>query len=131
VGLAVGRPFVEAIGHWTDYLGPLAVGGYGLYVIYLAQRCKETKRDVGKGWAVFGLPLALSLDNLVAGVSLGMLGFPILSSALLIGTISGLMSLVGMKFGKAVERQLPIRAGLLGGFALVFAALTLLLETLG
>lgn len=119
---------VEGIGRWTEYLGPLLLGGYGLYVIYLARRCEETEREVGYRWMLFGLPLALSLDNLVAGVGLGMIGFPILPSALIIGTISGLMSLVGLKLGDAIMRYVPIRPDLLGGVALVFVAVTLVLD---
>lgn len=128
VGLAVGQSLVNNIGRWTEYLGPLLLGGYGLYVIYLARHCEETERDVGYRWVLFGLPLVLSLDNLVAGVGLGMIGFPILLSVLVIGTISGLMSMVGLKLGNAMMNYVPIGPDLLGGVALVFVAVTLVLD---
>src|SRR5262249_42702260 len=53
---------------WSDWLGPAAVAGYGLYVLYLAWRCQNLTTSPGAArWLVFGLPFCLSLDNLVAG----------------------------------------------------------------
>jgi putative Mn2+ efflux pump MntP len=98
VGLAAGRSLVEAIGPWTEYLGLLVIGGYGLYVVYL--------------------------DNLVAGLGLGVLRNPIFFAALTIGAISGLMALAGLKLGNVIGRYLPIRSDVLSGVALVFVAVT-------
>ncbi len=128
VGLAVGRSLVEAIGPWTEYLGPLVIGGYGLYVVYLARRFGEEGGVMDDRWMLFGLPLALSLDNLVAGIGLGALGYPIFFAALTIGAISGLMALAGLKLSNAIGRYLPIRSDVLSGAALVFAAATFVLD---
>jgi putative Mn2+ efflux pump MntP len=128
VGLAVGRSLVEAIGPWTEYLGPLVIGGYGLYVVYLAWQFEGEGKPMNDRWILFGLPLALSLDNLVAGIGLGVLGFPIFFAALTIGAVSGLMALAGLKLGNAIGRYLPIRSDVLSGAALVFAAATFVLD---
>jgi putative Mn2+ efflux pump MntP len=127
VGLVAGRSLVEAIGPWTEYLGPLVIGGYGLYVVYLTRRFEEGGVTNDR-WMLFGLPLVLSLDNLVAGIGLGVLGFPIFFAALIIGAISSLMALVGLKLGNIIGRLLPIRSDLLSGVALVFVAVTLVLN---
>jgi len=79
-------------------------------------------------WMLFGLPLVLSLDNLVTGIGLGVLGFPMFLAALTIGAISGLMTLAGLKLGDAIGRYLPVRSDLLGGLALVFVAVTFVLD---
>ena len=118
---------VEAIGPWTEYLGLLVIGGYGLYVVYLTRRFEEGGVTNDR-WMLFGLPLVLSLDNLVAGIGLGVLGFPIFFAALIIGAISSLMALVGLKLGNIIGRLLPIRSDLLSGVALVFVAVTLVLN---
>ncbi len=128
VGLAVGRSLVEAIGPWTEYIGPLVIGGYGLYVVYLARRSREEGRVMDDRWMLFGLPLALSLDNLVTGIGLGVLGFPVFFAALTIGVISCLMALAGLKLGNVIGRYLPVGSDLLGGVALVFVAVTLVLD---
>jgi len=128
VGLAAGRSLVGEIGPWTEYLGPLVIGGYGLYVVYLTRRFEEEGGVMDDRWMLFGLPLALSLDNLVAGIGLGVLGYPIFFAALIIGAISGLMALVGLKLGNVIGGLLPIRSDLLSGVALVFVAVTLVLN---
>src|ERR1700674_5115414 len=77
-GLLIGQSFVKYIGAWTEYLGPVMLGAYGIYVIYVARHYAEGDDREQDGWMVLGIPLSLSLDNLIAGASLGMLGFPLL-----------------------------------------------------
>jgi len=131
VGLLIGKSLVSYVGWWTEYFGPLALLVYGVYVIYIAGRyaAKETNETEEPGrWVVLGLPLSLSLDNLIAGASLGMVGFPLLLSVAVIGSMSALMSLVGLRLGSFAVNFLRINTELLGGVALVFIALVLVLD---
>jgi putative Mn2+ efflux pump MntP len=128
VGLLLGQSLVRYVGAWVEYLGPLMLGLYGCYVLYVARRYRDTEATEQDHWLVFGIPLSLSLDNLVAGASLGLIGFPLLLSVVVIGAISGLMSLAGLRVGSAAVEYLPIRAELLGGVALICIALALALE---
>jgi len=129
LGILVGQSFVRFIGGWTAYLGPLVLGVYGAYVIYVARRyeANEEARDTG-GWVVLGLPLSLSLDNVVAGASLGMIGFPLPLSVAVIGAMSALMSLAGLRLGRTAVNHLKLNSELLGGVALVCIALVLAIE---
>ena len=128
VGLLIGKSLVTYIGWWTEYLGPLALCAYGAYVIYVAKRCAgEEARESGP-WIVLGLPLSMSLDNLIAGASLGMVGFPLLISVTVIGSMSALMSLAGLWLGSLAVNFLRINAELVGGVALVLIALVLAIE---
>jgi putative Mn2+ efflux pump MntP len=70
----------------------------------------------------------MSLDNLIAGASLGLLGFPVLLSVAVIGAMSGLMSLAGLWLGGRAANFLKIKTELLGGVALILIALTLALD---
>ena len=79
---------------------------------------------------VLGLPLSLSLDNLIAGTSLGMIGFPIVLSVTIIGVMSSLFSLAGLRLGHTTVNLLRIRADLIGGVVLVVIALTFVIEDL-
>lgn len=128
VGLLIGQSVVTHVGAWVEYLGPVVLGLYGCYVIYVAQRWRDSEEKEQDHWLVFGIPLSLSLDNLVAGASLGLIGFPVLLSVAVIGATSGLMSLAGLWMGSAAVRYLPVRAELLGGVALICIALALALE---
>lgn len=128
VGLLIGKSLVTYIGWWTEYLGPLALCAYGVYVIYVAKRGAGKEAKEPDRWIVLGLPLSMSLDNLVAGASLGMVGFPVLISVAVIGSMSALMSLAGLRLGSLAVNVLRINTELIGGVALILIALALVLE---
>jgi putative Mn2+ efflux pump MntP len=130
IGLLIGKSFLQYIGAWTEYLGPVMLCACGAYVIYISQRCADKATLENDHWIVFGLPLSLSLDNLVAGTSLGMLGFPLLLSVTIIGTMSALLSLAGLLLGKSAAKFLKLETELVGGGALVFVGLILAFENL-
>ena len=126
IGLLIGQSIVTFIGTWTEPLGPLALLAYGAYVIYVSRRATETEEPTR--WIVLGLPLTLSLDNLIAGTSLGLVGFPLLLSVVVIGGMSALMSLLGLRLGRLAVNYLSVKTELIGGIALVCIALVLALE---
>jgi len=128
IGLLIGKSLLEIIGPWVEHLGPLLLCAYGVYVIYIAKRCAGTETGETDRWMVLGLPLSLSLDNLIAGTTLGMIGFPILLSGTIIGVMSSLFSLAGLLLGKSAVNLLRIRADLIGGVVLIFIALTFVVE---
>jgi manganese efflux pump family protein len=115
VGLLIGKSLVTYIGGWTEYLGPLALCAYGAYVIYVAKRCAGEEEIEPGRWMVWGVPLSLSLDNLVAGASLGMVGFPLWISVAVIGSMSALMSLAGLRLGGMAVNFFRINSELVGG----------------
>lgn len=128
VGLLVGHSLVEYLGAWVEYLGPLVLCAYGAYVIYVARRCEDEETEEVGRWVVLGLPLSMSLDNLIAGTSLGMIGFPLWLSVAVIGAMSSLMSLAGLWLGRRAVNLLKIKTETLGGVALILIAITLALD---
>jgi putative Mn2+ efflux pump MntP len=69
--------------------------------------------------------LTLSLDNLFAGASLGILGLSPWISAVVFGLMTAVMSLVGLQLGRAAARLIRIRPDLLSGVTLIMAAVAL------
>jgi manganese efflux pump family protein len=130
IGLLIGKSLLEFVGPWVEHIGPLLLCAYGVYVIYIAKRCAGTETGETDRWMVLGLPLSLSLDNLIAGTTLGMIGFPILLSVTIIGAMSSLFSLAGLRLGKTAINLLRFRADLIGGVVLIFIALTFVIEDL-
>ena len=128
IGVLIGQSVIKYIGAWTEPLGPLALFAYGAYVIYVSWRYAGKKGEESERWIVLGLPLTLSLDNLIAGASLGLVGFHLLPSVLVIGGMSALMSIVGLRLGRLAVNYLNVKAELVGGIALVCIALVLALE---
>jgi putative Mn2+ efflux pump MntP len=61
--------------------------------------CQSAQTPSSFSTALFGLPLSLSLDNLLGGAGISALGFPLAPAALLIGLVSAAMSCAGLYFG--------------------------------
>jgi putative Mn2+ efflux pump MntP len=117
-GILVGHYLGQKIGATADYVGAGALAAYGLYLVIEAWRTPEPE-DPDQRWALFGLPLPLSVDNVVAGTSLGLLGFSPWLAPPLFGATTFLMSLVGLQLGRAGARFIPIRSDLMTGVGLV------------
>jgi manganese efflux pump family protein len=124
VGLLLGGYVGEAIGPIAEVAGSIALGGYGLYLLVMALRNPEPN-ELDHPWALFGIPLSLSLDNLLAGASLGLLGFSPVLSATVFGATTAVMSMVGLCLGRALGRLIRIRTDLLSGVTLITAAIVL------
>ena len=121
VGLLIGRQVGESIGDVADMVGAAALGGYGLYLVISSLRNPEPD-ELDHPWALFGIPLTLSLDNLFAGASLGILGLSPWFSAAVFGAMTAILSLVGLRLGRAAARLIRIRSDLLSGVTLIIAA---------
>jgi manganese efflux pump family protein len=118
VGILVGHYLGQRIGSTADYVAAGALAGYGLYLVVQAWRTPEPE-EPDRRWALFGLPLPLSVDNVAAGTSLGLLGFSPWLAPPLFGAITALISLVGLQLGRAAAHFIRIRSDLLTGVALV------------
>ena len=124
VGLLIGNQIGEAVGDVADLVGAAALGAYGLYLVVSALRNPEPD-ELDHPWALFGIPLTLSLDNLFAGASLGILGLSPWFSAGVFGVTTAVMSLVGLRLGRAAAGLIRIRPDLLAGVTLIMAAVAL------
>jgi hypothetical protein len=116
------------VGSWSEPLGILAIAGYALFVLVVGRAPGPRTGPPARAWVVIGLPLSLSLDNLVAGAALGLLPIPLPVAALALGAASGLMALAGLRLGGALAAVLPARAELLGATLLLVLAAVHLAE---
>lgn len=123
-GLLLGSYVSEATGTIAEYVGAIVLGGYGLFLLIHALRNPEPD-ELDHPWALFGIPFSLSFDNLLAGTSLGLLGFSPWISATVFGVITAVMSLVGLQLGRAAARLIRIRSDILSGVTLIIAAIVL------
>ena len=130
IGLIIDMDRVRSSLEWCEWLGPAAVAGYGLYVLYLAWHCQNLAANPGAArWLAFGLPLCLSLDNLVtAGAGTAASGVPAVLLALTFGLISGGMASLGMWAGAALGTRVRLGAGWIGGAVLILVAVGLVLK---
>lgn len=77
------------------------------------------------------LAIATSIDAFAVGISLAMDGSDIISSALIIGVITFVISAVGVKIGAKVGSILGRRAELFGGLILIAIGIKIVLEHTG
>ena len=121
LGILVGHYAGETIGETGEYVGAIGLGLYGFYLLIRAWRT-EAPEEMDRPWAVFGLIVPLSADNIVAGTSLGLLGVSLWLAPLVFGVTTALMALVGLYLGRAAASLIRIRPDLLTGVALVVMA---------
>jgi putative Mn2+ efflux pump MntP len=126
-GLLAGRLLLVTFGHATALAGPVAVLLCGLAVIVLALRKQDVSEVAASRGVLFGLPLSLSLDNLLAGIGLGSMHLPVLLSALIIGLTSASMSCIGLYFGAWLRRFIPGRVEFAAGALLCVLGVRMLL----
>jgi manganese efflux pump family protein len=130
IGIVAGDYLAGVIGPSADYVGAGVLGAYGVYLLVEAWRTPAPE-EVDQRWALFGLPLPLSIDNVFAGTSLGLVGFSPWVAPPLFGAITAVMTFVGLEIGRAAARYIRVRSDLLTGVALVIMATLLALGVLG
>jgi putative Mn2+ efflux pump MntP len=130
VGIIIGDVFAEQIGATADYIGAGVLAAYGIYLLVEAWR-NPAPEETDQRWALFGLPLPLSIDNVVAGTSLGLLGYSPWIAPPLFGITTAIMTFVGLAIGRAAARFIRIRAELVTGVALVVMSALIFLGVLG
>jgi manganese efflux pump family protein len=124
-GGALGHYVGTMIGPIADYVGPVLMGLYGLYLLLGALR-KPAPEQIDQPWVtLFGMPLSLSVDNLLAGTGLGLLGFSPFIPAAIFGLMTAVMSLAGLTIGRFAIRLIPLRPDVVSGISLITAAIIL------
>ncbi|HET7435698.1 MAG TPA: manganese efflux pump [Thermoanaerobaculia bacterium] len=96
--------------------------GFAIIAYALHEREDEERSLLESRWTIVGLPVTLSLDNLLIGVSAATLGHPPLLAALVIGATSASMCVLGVLTGARISRLIPQRAELVSGSALIIIA---------
>jgi len=123
------RRWVAAVDHWIAF-GLLAA--IGLKMIVESFRREELvdgaePRDPSRGLVMVGLSLATSIDAFGAGVGLAMAGAAdLLLACVTIAVVTGALTIVGLRLGRAVGERFGPWAERLGGLVLIGLAFRLL-----
>jgi putative Mn2+ efflux pump MntP len=122
LGIVVGHYAGKTIGETGELVGAIGLGLYGLYLVVRAWLTDAPEGEMDRPWAVYGLIVPLSADNILAGASLGLLGASTWLAPLVFGVSTLLMALVGLYLGRAASGFIRIRPDLLTGVALLVVA---------
>ena len=122
IGWLLGISFVsylKAFDHWIAFGLLLFVGGR---MILSGMDSSQTalKKDPSRGMTMVMLSIATSIDALAIGLSLAMLDVNIWYPSVMIGIITGGMSLLAIGIGKRLGVLFGKRMEVVGGLILVF-----------
>lgn len=132
IGYFLGAQFqemIEAYDHWIAF-GLLFL--IGANMIREAVWGTEEEQDGSLGFrTMIFLAIATSIDALAVGVSFACIQVKLWSSVLIIGTITFLFSVLGVKIGNVFGSKYEKSAEITGGIILILIGLRILLGHLG
>ncbi len=131
VGFFLGTQFrslIEKFDHWIVFALLTVIG------IHMIKESKEESHSLNHSFsfgAMLPLALATSIDALAVGVSFAFLSVDIFPAVSMIGSITCLLSAVGVKIGNVVGLKYKSKAEFVGGVVLILIGVKILLEHLG
>lgn len=121
---------IQSFDHWIAFALLVLVGGKMIWE-GLEKESDEQKTDQTRGWPLFLLSIATSIDALAVGFSFSLLKTAILFPAAIIGVVCFMMTAVGMIFGKGLVRIFGKKVEILGGLVLIAIGIKILIEHVG
>ena len=119
------EPFISGVDHW---IAAALLAFVGVRMIEAGRRpAGLPAADPSRGWTLVLLSVAVSLDALAVGLSLGVLGIPVGYPALVIGLTTGALSVAGLRLGHGLGGKLGRPFQIVGGVLLIGIGLRILL----
>ena len=131
IGYILGVGFedkIKSLDHWIAFVLLVFIG---MNMIKEAFEIKEESNDKIDFKTMIILGIATSIDALAVGVTFAFLNVNIMLAISLIGIITFIISMIGVKIGNVFGDKYETKAELAGGFILIFLGAKILLEHLG
>ena len=131
IGYVLGVGFedkIKSLDHWIAFVLLVFIG---MNMIKEAFEIKEESNDKIDFKTMIILGIATSIDALAVGVTFAFLNVNIMLAISLIGIITFIISMIGVKIGNVFGDKYETKAELAGGFILIFLGVKILLEHLG
>jgi len=142
IGWTLGQEVVGLFKSFATYLAAALVFGIGVKMLVDALRSRPVAEangeerfvdargpagsDPTKGWSLFVLSLATSLDALIVGFSLGLRNTEIWHVSFIIGVVAALMALTGVLIGRHAGKVIGKPAELIGAAVLMLIGVSFL-----
>lgn len=123
------RELISGVDHWIAF-GLLSV--IGCKMIYESTRMDVKKKESPSltFWMLLMLSIATSIDALVVGISFAILNISIITPILVIGTVTFVLSFLGVLIGNRVGHFFEKKIEILGGLILIGIGINILIEHL-
>ena len=135
IGFALSTRFADkivAFDHWVVFILLSFIGGKMIFESFNKDEDCDCKEEKSLNFAqMLPLALATSIDALAVGVSFAFLKVNIVPTALSIGAITLILSMIAVKIGHSFGAKFKSNAELIGGIILVSIGLKILFEHLG
>lgn len=118
---------VEPVDHWVAF-GLLGILGIRMIIGGLKNDGCNEQRDITKMRILLILGISTSIDAFVVGISLGFLKANIWLSALVIGVVTFIASMVAIRLGKGAGKLMGKYVETAGGIILILIGTKILLE---
>jgi len=122
--------FVASFDHWLAF-ALLLVVGVRMIRAGFHQEVQTYRKDPTRGWSLVALSLATSVDAFAVGLSLAMLAGPIWYPAVVIGIVTGSLTLAGVRMGSHLGSRLGTRMEIAGGAILIAVGVRIVYAHLG
>jgi putative Mn2+ efflux pump MntP len=130
VGVLIGHGLGDFLGDYASYVAAFVIGVAGAVMLRPA-KAEEKEEQQSKllaktrGFAIISLGLAISLDEVAIGLSLGLLGVPLILAVIFIGVQAFAASQLGLKLGTKLSEKAREGTEKFAGLALIVVALIL------
>jgi putative Mn2+ efflux pump MntP len=127
LGAGIGR-YVTSWSHWVAFVLLAGIGGK---MLWEARKPQDDNPDssVLFGWRIMlVLAIATSIDAFAAGISLSLVGAPLLVSIAMIGIVTAVMSAAGLYAGRRFGAVLGRRLDVVGGLVLIGIGIKIVAE---
>ena len=121
--------YISSFDHWIAF-ALLAFVGIRMIRSGFDPNGEPHKNDPSRGWTMVLLSIAVSIDALAVGLSLGVVGIFVWYPAIVIGVVTGLMSWLGLRIGNRLGMKFGKRMELIGGIVLILIGVRIVLTHL-
>ena len=131
IGYFLGTTFeglVTKFDHWIAFALLLAIGGSMIKEAF--SKDEENKNDKVDFKTMSVLALATSIDALTVGITFAFFEVNVLLAVTIIGLITFIISIIGVKIGNRFGDKYQSKAELMGGIILILLGIKILLEHL-
>ena len=131
LGWAAGLAFVRIIenyDHWVALALLGFVGGKMIWESFHSEEGEEKNADITRGWMLFTLSLATSIDALAVGLTFAFVKVNILMASVTIGLTAFTITMIGFWLGRKAHHLIGKRAEMVGGLVLIGIGIKIVLE---
>lgn len=135
IGYFLGQAFSDMVSAFTPWIAFVLLAFIGAKMLWETFHDQDNEETCGEKIEkldhkeLFLMAVATSIDALAVGVTFAFLEVDLLSSALLIGCTTFLISAAGVRLGSVVGNRFEKQANVLGGVILICLGVKILVES--